>query len=308
MGYFDFVGLAEKAENDPSMDPEKLDETVNEALDYCIEQGSERLISTLRPLQKKQAAEMQKDFNLSYNSLYSYLSGRRTFSPGLLGIMCERYMHTSCHDVMFGEDMPVVLPKAPALIAQTLCEMPEIFREKVVDDLFSKFTPFQKEIQKAPVREELCWDRAMELANDLQIPLSRMYSDRNPSPTLSVFSTRRTSSLLFHMSGPDGKWQSKRPGMNTVLQYSLLMGVSLDYLICEDYTQTAKISYYNGQKVVPVEDVGVQKIIGLYLRLPEEQQHKLITAVVLTQVGIVKLSKLMKEMSDGGMAAIISSI
>lgn len=217
--------------------------------------------------------ELSELLNVKYDRIAGWLTGRRAIGTYQVAPLCKLFLKKSCHEIMFGDAQPVKLPQIPAMIGKTISALPLNNSASFIQELCSKYNVFTRDSQGPGLVKK----RLFDLADDRNVPIKRLH--------LTNYDLHATSGIWVYVDSRRdqvrrvAEWDVE-PSINRVMELSLMLGVPLDYLICDDYTEICEVGYESDSGIIIERRPQFLKLLSIFIRLPDEKREEMFRDVM----------------------------
>lgn len=223
--------------------------------------------------------ELSKALGVSYARVASWLSGRRAISTYKIPLLCKMFMNESCHEAIFGAPKTIILPRIPSTIVKTIYSLPLDNSMSVIQALVAKYGVYAHSAENEV--KGLVANRLYELADEYNVPITRLH--------LVNYDPDATTGVWFHVDSRRDQIRrvievGNEPTPTRAMELALMLDVPLDYLICEDYTETCEVGYASGDKIIVERRPQVLGLLSIFNRLPDDKKKELFADVVAEEV------------------------
>lgn len=294
MAYIDIVQRLKDATAEPS--PDNVQKACfADLMRECKAIGVERIRTELVE-QGVQNGAFCAVTGLSKSYASHFLKGthKHRLMPGCLEAIIKNYIPNTVHNLFFGEDKPLYLPRYLCEMMTAVCSLPETKRNKLKQ--YIKETYGAKLKDYSPLVDnpaELCIERLREYADCRGFTAERVFTtvvddeDSDYPSMVDPYLTQRKfipHDIFFERKD---RGNAKEFGTLRIMMVSVVLGVPLDYLMCKDYTTWSELWYFNTKASKqalwePLTSPEARYVLRSYLQLPDEESRRELYYYVVT--------------------------
>jgi hypothetical protein len=234
-------------------------EAISERIDTCRLKCSEAI---LREISEKglPLKTLSDTMGIDVGGFYRRLHNQFSAPYDSVVILANVFMAKSCHEMLFGEGTPTIMPNFLGYVAWKCAALPASARRSLQAFALQVYANELKNnsLPTGMPAVILMRERIRELAEDDRTTAAEVLGP-NVVPFLKSMLKRQDEETLTRQRG----------SLKTLMCAAVLRKTSVDYFIVRDYTKWTTIAYRPEKEVYPVTDNAIVDVISKYLTVSE---------------------------------------
>lgn len=267
---------------------------VTKVVNKCIEEANEQFNRFINKLNGRSLTFFASLLNIDPPAASHIRSGRRVkIQPAYCEIVCDT-LKMSAHELLTGEDHNVELYGAAAALMNVVYVMTPEDKQNLLETLKEKYESSTRPTWHAQTYDEnrlLLKKRLYEIADGrgtdiYTLPLGDLFKNGRPQKYKAALGRASLTLSTFIEAEESASIRKPLVRLTSIIRIALYVDVAADYLVCLDYTQTAKRIEYTQFDVSGKEprkqvlyNETMKEILSLWLRLPDDLQSEFISDV-----------------------------
>ena len=217
-----------------------------------------------------QLADLHAVYGTDYTLLCKILAGDKCLTTNIMADVCDRFLHMSANELVFGVPSRIVVPNALNAVIHLAGKDPapdfQVHLREVLTWYADRIPSFRSE---DPIPPELVHERLREITDETGLNLQQAGGRSDWSKLLG----RKQPIRPEFMENPV-------PTVKRLVGFSIRWRRPIDYFIARDYTKRSRLYYRHGRELHRLTSGLYISLVSVYLRLAPEDRERMVAELL----------------------------
>lgn len=209
-------------------------------------------------------------YGTDYSLLCKILAGDKCLSTNIMADVCDRFLHMSANELVFGVPSRIVVPNALNAVIHLAGKDPAPDFQVRLREVLTRYADRIPSLRSEdPIPPELVHERLREITDETGLNLQK-------AGGLSDWSTLLARKQPIR---PD-MMENSVPSVKRLIGYSIRWRLPIDYFIARDYTKRSHLYYRRDRELHRLTSGLYISLVSVYLRLAPADRERMVAELL----------------------------